>query len=100
MGRKRLRPARQRHRGVNAIAAGEHTSLALLENGTVVSWGAPRLGNGTTSNSTPPVPVCAAGETAPCTNDLSGATAIASGGESPTASYALIGGGGVMAWGD
>jgi hypothetical protein len=87
-------------KGVKAIAAGQDQSVALLENGTVVAWGGPDLGNGSESKSTTPVAVCAVGETAPCTNHLSGATAVAAGGESPTASYALLGSGGVVSWGD
>jgi hypothetical protein len=46
------------------------------------------------------VAVCAAGEKAPCAKELSGVTAIAGGGESHSASYALLGGGTVMDWGD
>jgi hypothetical protein len=87
-------------KGVKAVEAGQDQSLALLENGTVVAWGGPDLGNGTSTKSNTPVAVCAAGETAPCANDLSGATAIGAGGEHPTASYALLGSGRVMAWGD
>jgi alpha-tubulin suppressor-like RCC1 family protein len=87
-------------KGAKAVEAGQDQSLALLENGTVMAWGGPDLGNGTSTKSTTPVAVCAAGEKAPCANALTGATAIAAGGENPTASYALVEGGKVMAWGD
>jgi hypothetical protein len=87
-------------KGVKAVEAGQDQSLALLENGTVMAWGGPDLGNGTSTNSTTPVAVCAAGETAPCANHLSGVTAIGGGGEHPTASYALLESGKVMSWGD
>jgi alpha-tubulin suppressor-like RCC1 family protein len=80
--------------GVTAVSSsgstgsGEH-SLALLSNGTVMSWGANgsgQLGNGSTTGSDVPVAV----------NGLSGVIAIAAGGEH---SLALLNNGTVMAWG-
>jgi alpha-tubulin suppressor-like RCC1 family protein len=93
--------------GVTAIAAGREHALALLSNGTVMSWGsnlAHQLGMPTKfkvikeeeetvleeeeqpENNPVPEPVQA----------LSGATAVAAGGEH---SLALLGSGEVMAWG-
>jgi alpha-tubulin suppressor-like RCC1 family protein len=63
--------------GVTAIAAGYHSSLALLANGTVMDWG-----NGSYA------PVAVSG--------LSGVTAIAAGGED---SLALLSNGTAMDWG-
>ncbi|WP_018683071.1 DUF11 domain-containing protein [Actinokineospora enzanensis] len=86
--------------GVTAIAAGEDHSLALLSDGSVVSWGnnnQGQLGNGDApTDSAVPVRVCAAGATAPCTSFLSGVTAIAAGGFDSLA----ISGGVAHAWGD
>jgi alpha-tubulin suppressor-like RCC1 family protein len=93
--------------GVKALAAGGVTvayshSLALLEGGTVKAWGSnvfDQLGNGTTTSSSVPVPVCAAGATSPCTEQsqqLKGVTAIAAGG---FYGLALLEGGRVVAWG-
>lgn len=85
---------------VTAIAAGNGQSLALLKNGTVVSWGVNilgDLGDGTTANSDVPVPVCAVGEKAPCAHALSKVTAISAGGESH--SLALLENGTVVSWG-
>jgi DNA-binding beta-propeller fold protein YncE/alpha-tubulin suppressor-like RCC1 family protein len=87
---------------VVAIAAGGYHSLALLSNGTVVSWGyneQGELGNGTSTGpetcgevesyfcSTVPVPV----------SGLAGVSAIAAGN---WASYALLKDGTAMAWGE
>jgi alpha-tubulin suppressor-like RCC1 family protein len=75
--------------GVTAIAAGGSHNLALLNNGTVVAWGANgsgQLGNGTTTNSDVPVAV----------SGLKGVTAIAAGGGH---SLALLSNGTVKAWG-
>jgi alpha-tubulin suppressor-like RCC1 family protein len=85
---------------VTALAGGQNQTVALLANGSVVAWGGPDLGNGSESKSTTPVAVCAVGETAPCTNHLAGATAVAAGGENPTASYAVLASGGEVSWGD
>ena len=86
--------------GVTAVAGGEDGfSLALLENGTVMAWGANsqgELGNGTTSASDTPVAVCAPGETAPCGKRLEGVTAISAG---RGFSLALLSNGTVVAWG-
>lgn len=101
----------QQLKGARAIAGGQVHSMALLENGTVVDWGANsggQLGIATTEKSSTPVVVCAVGEpekierveTAPCTNHLSGVTAIAAGGERPDASYALLESGEMRSWGD
>lgn len=76
-------------KGVKAIAAGRHFSLALLTNGTVMAWGENtfgQLGDGTTVSSDAPVAVAG----------LSGVTAIAAGAEF---SLALLSNGTVMAWG-
>ena len=75
--------------GVKAISAGGEHSLALLSNGTVMSWGANaegQLGNGKFAKSNVPVTVKA----------LSGVAAVAAGGEH---SLALLAGGTVMSWG-
>jgi alpha-tubulin suppressor-like RCC1 family protein len=77
--------------GVKAVAAGRLYSLALLENGTVVAWGANgigELGNGTTGPGID-VPVVVSG--------LSGVVAIAAREEH---SLALLSNGTVMAWGE
>jgi alpha-tubulin suppressor-like RCC1 family protein len=78
---------------VVAIAAGGFEdgaqSLALLNNGTVMAWGANeygQLGNGNTTDSHVPVAV----------SSLTNVSAIAAGGHH---SLALLGGGAVMAWG-
>jgi alpha-tubulin suppressor-like RCC1 family protein len=76
--------------GVTAVAGGETHSLGLLENGTVMAWGANsagQLGNGTTTASDVPVAV----------SGLSGVTAIAAG---SGYSLALLENGTVMAWGN
>jgi hypothetical protein len=96
--------------GVTAVAAGDPGSqalsnfggdgLALLKNGTVVAWGLNEdgeLGDGTITNSSVPVQVCAVGAAAPCKdNVLSGVTAIAAGGGH---NLALLNNGTVVAWG-
>jgi alpha-tubulin suppressor-like RCC1 family protein len=92
---------------VTAISASTF-SLALLKNGTVMAWGPSgdgELGGGTRTGpescggfacSMTPVAVCAAGETAPCTHDLSEVTAVSGDGDH---SLALLKNGTVMAWG-
>jgi hypothetical protein len=63
---------------VTAVAAGGQSSLALISGGTVQAWGdnaLGQLGNGATSQSTTPVTV----------TGLTGATAIAAGGDYGTA---------------
>jgi alpha-tubulin suppressor-like RCC1 family protein len=75
--------------GATAIAAGEAHSLALLKNGTVMSWGvngAGELGNGGEAQSSVPVAV----------SGLSEVTAVAAGGYH---GLALLKNGTVKAWG-
>ncbi len=77
--------------GVKAITAGAHHSLALLGNGGVMAWGEDKygeLGDGSIVRSDE-VPVAVSG--------LSGVAAVSAGGEH---SLALLGNGGVMAWGE
>jgi hypothetical protein len=81
--------------GVAAITAGNLFGGALLSNGTVVSWGNNaygQLGDGTTSDSSVPVPV----------SGLSGVAQISYGGDAPGNghSMALLSDGSVMTWGD
>ncbi|MEU1626150.1 hypothetical protein ABZ746_12655 [Streptomyces sp. NPDC020096] len=88
--------------GVRAIAAGLSHSLALLNNGTVVAWGANasgQVGDGTTINRLTPVRVCAPGQTAPCTRFLTGVRAISAQSEG-VFSMALSLSGTVLSWGD
>jgi alpha-tubulin suppressor-like RCC1 family protein len=81
--------------GVTAVATGTSHSLALLNDGTVVAWGANgngQLGDGTTIvQRNLPVYVCAVGATMPCSvarnNILRNVSGIASGG---TTSFARI----------
>jgi alpha-tubulin suppressor-like RCC1 family protein len=77
--------------GVTAIAAGLHHSLALLSGGTVMAWGedaAGELGDGGIAREEEtPAPV----------SGLTGATAIAAGGEH---SMALLSSGNVDTWGE
>jgi alpha-tubulin suppressor-like RCC1 family protein len=73
--------------------------LAVLKDGTVMAWGfneEGELGDGTETNSDVPVAVCAAGEQAPCAQDLSGVTAITAGSGH---TLALLSNGTVVAWG-
>jgi alpha-tubulin suppressor-like RCC1 family protein len=72
-----------------AIAAGEAFGFALLENGTVKSWGwnvLGQLGIGTTTNHNEPVAI----------SGLSGVTEVAAGGDT---GLALLEGGTVKSWG-
>ena len=84
---------------VAAIAAGYSYSLALLKNGTVMAWGdgeQGELGTGASiEHSDVPVAVCAVGETAPCSHDLSGVRSVSAKGPS----LALLSNGTVVAWG-
>ena len=76
--------------GVKAIAAGTNFSLALLSNGTVMSWGeneSGQLGTGSLASTNAPVVV----------KNLTGVAAIAAGEEF---SLALLTNGTVKAWGD
>jgi alpha-tubulin suppressor-like RCC1 family protein len=75
---------------VTAVSAGTGYSLALLESGEVIAWGANehgQLGDGGTEGSDLPVAV----------TELSGVTAVSAGAEH---SLALLTGGTVMAWGE
>jgi uncharacterized repeat protein (TIGR01451 family) len=81
--------------GVRSIASGLEHSLALLTNGTVVTWGlnsSGQLGNGTTVNSSLPVPVSGIGGS----GTLSGVAAVSGGFNH---SLALLSSGGAVAWG-
>jgi alpha-tubulin suppressor-like RCC1 family protein len=95
-------PCAQHLSGVTGVATGYMSSVALLGNGTVVAWGSNAggdLGVGIEKseyNSDAPVAVCAAGETAPCSRDLSGVKTIASG---AFQNFAILGSGTAMAWG-
>ncbi|MGW6918242.1 RCC1 domain-containing protein [Kitasatospora sp. NPDC054939] len=84
--------------GITAIAAGSEYSMALHSGGFVRSWGSNlrgELGDGTNTDRSLPVRVCAPGFTAPCPSHLSGITAIAAGGHS----QALRTDGTLRAWG-
>ncbi|MCW3067770.1 MAG: repeat-containing protein [Solirubrobacterales bacterium] len=82
--------------GVTAIAAGGAHAMALLNNGTVATWGGNsygELGNGTTLKGAE-----AAGSFVPViVPNLSGVVAIAAGGGDDVA---LLGNGTVLAWGE
>jgi alpha-tubulin suppressor-like RCC1 family protein len=85
--------------GATAIAAGFANSAALLGDGTVRTWGnngTGQLGNGTTTNSDAPVAVCAVGEKAPCSQDLTEVVAISASGDHD---LAALSNGTVVAWG-
>ena len=76
--------------GVVAVSAGDEHSLALLSNGTVMSWGdndAGQLGDGTKTNSDVPVQV----------KGLTGVTAISAGSQF---NLAVLSNGTVEAWGN
>ncbi|WP_164986377.1 DUF11 domain-containing protein [Streptomyces roseicoloratus] len=84
---------------VRVAAAGGH-SVGVLDDGGVVAWGANgsgQLGDGTTTDRTTPVRVCAVGETAPCASYLKGVVAVAAG---AAHSMALLTDGTVVSWGD
>jgi len=88
--------------GVTAIAAGGEFSLAVVTGGKVMAWGnvgGGKLGDGTETGSTVPVPVCAVGASSGCLEDgpyLEGATAVAA---SAVHSLALLSNGTIAAWG-
>ncbi|MFD0275036.1 hypothetical protein ACFVHB_14210 [Kitasatospora sp. NPDC127111] len=68
--------------GVTGIAAGNSHSLALVSGGFVRAWGynfSGQLGDGTNTNRTTPVRVCAPGVPTPCGTYLSGVSAVAAG---------------------
>jgi alpha-tubulin suppressor-like RCC1 family protein len=96
-------PCKEGHKlgGVVAIAASGAHSMALLKNGTVLTWGENKygqLGDSTKQNRNVPVPVCTVAES-PCKEEhkLSGVTAIAAG---EYHSLALLANGTVVAWGN
>lgn len=69
---------------VHTIAAGRTHSLALGKDGTAFAWGENgfgELGDGTTTNRSTPVRVCAPGQTAPCTRFLTDVHTIDGGGQ-------------------
>jgi alpha-tubulin suppressor-like RCC1 family protein len=85
--------------GVRSVAAGLVNSAALLDDGTVVTWGfnaQGELGDGTFTSRYTPVRVCAVGETAPCSRYLTGVHALVSAG---TFDFALLSNGTVVGWG-
>ncbi|MFE1547919.1 hypothetical protein [Streptomyces sp. NPDC058718] len=82
------------------VAAGNGHSIALLEDGSVVGWGANssgQLGDGTNTDRTTPVRACAVGEPAPCASFLKGVVSVAAG---AVHSLALLTDGTVVAWGN
>ncbi|MFJ7064356.1 hypothetical protein [Streptomyces sp. NPDC101115] len=84
---------------VQVAAAGGH-SLAVLDDGSVVAWGgnsSGQLGDGTTTDRTTPVRVCAVGEPAPCASFLKGVVSVAVG---VVHSMALLTDGTVLSWGN
>ncbi|MFE7869040.1 RCC1 domain-containing protein [Micromonospora humida] len=84
---------------VTAIAAGDAHSIALLSNGTVVTWGENffgQLGDGTNARRTTAVRVCAVGQSAPCSRFLTGVIAIAA---NRNDNLALLRDHTVVAWG-
>ncbi|MEV4832624.1 hypothetical protein AB0K25_30445 [Micromonospora sp. NPDC049257] len=85
--------------GVRAIAAGDAHSIALLSDGTVVTWGENffgQLGDGTNARRTTAVRVCAVGQSAPCSRSLTGVIAIAA---NRNDNLALLRDHTVVAWG-
>ncbi len=85
--------------GASAIAAGESHALALLQDGEAMAWGANSgaLGDGTTTNSSVPVTVCAQEASGSPCGALTGVRSIAAG---SGLSLALLAGGGVDSWGE
>jgi alpha-tubulin suppressor-like RCC1 family protein len=85
--------------GVRAIAAGEGHALALLTNGTVVSWGSNsygQLGDGASEHRSTPALVCAVGATDCATNPLTNVRAIGAG---SLHSLAVLSDGSIVSWG-
>ncbi|MEU1630748.1 hypothetical protein ABZ746_36910 [Streptomyces sp. NPDC020096] len=73
---------------VHAIAGGGMWSLALRSHGAALSWGLNAfgdLGDGTFTDRTIPVRVCAVGQAAPCTRFLTDVRALAAGGDTTLA---------------
>ena len=86
-------------RNVAAVAAGENHSLALLTDGTLLSWGSNeygQLGHVQTGYATSPMPVCAVGATDCTTDPLRNVATIAAG---QTHSVAVLTDGTVLSWG-
>ena len=91
--------------GVTAVSAGnQNYALALLNDGTVLSWGNNgngQLGDGSTNQRNRPDYVCAVAATPPCApangNVLQGVSAIAAGGSS---SFVRTFAGEMVAWGN
>ncbi|GAA0658502.1 hypothetical protein GCM10010193_06490 [Kitasatospora atroaurantiaca] len=84
---------------VISLSSGDLHTLALRSDGTVLAWGnnaSGQLGNGTYTDQATPTPVCAAGQSAPCSAFLSGVVAVAAG---YSYSLALLADGTVAAWG-
>lgn len=68
--------------GASSISAGTGHSVAVLSNGSVVAWGANgggQLGDGSNITRFIPAPVCAAGQTAPCSSFLANVTSTIAG---------------------
>ncbi|MFJ3794511.1 hypothetical protein [Kitasatospora sp. NPDC090091] len=68
--------------GITGIAAGWDHSIALTGGGFVRTWGSNlggELGDGTNTDRSVPVRVCAPGVASPCTTYLSGISAVAAG---------------------
>ncbi|MFB7605374.1 RCC1 domain-containing protein [Streptomyces gardneri] len=81
------------------VAAGNGHSIALLDDGSVLGWGnngSGQLGDGTTTNRSTSVRVCAVDEPAPCASFLRGVVSVAVG---DVHSFALLTDGTVVAWG-
>ncbi|MFG2819837.1 CARDB domain-containing protein [Kitasatospora sp. NPDC048365] len=81
-------PCTQGLTGVTAVVSGTGHAVALRADGSAVGWGwntSGQVGDGTTTQRSTPVRVCAVGESAPCTRFLEGATAIGGGSEFTTA---------------
>src|SRR5437762_1165212 len=69
--------------------------------GPVVAWGfngGGQLGDGTTTTRTVPVAVCAVGQSAPCSGQLTSVVEVAAGDDDLSA--ALLSDGTVLAWGN
>ncbi|MCX5560445.1 hypothetical protein [Streptomyces sp. NBC_00038] len=86
---------------VKAIAAGSDHSVAVRQDGgAVYGWGRNgngQLGDGTTTDTTWPVQVCAVGTSAGCTSFLGGVNSVEAGGAH---TLAVLTDGGVRSWGD